>query len=140
MSKKYVYSSERKLCIPSTKKSSYLAKCITIPCSKNNENTFGLYPGNGGYYTFCSPIGLYVFKCIDEYNEIFDLKTNKCVYNCKVPGLFVDRTSCRDYYSCKRIGGQWQVTKRSCPIHHKFNGDSCVYAPFCIPEIDRHPL
>lgn len=132
-SKKFVFSMDRKLCVPKTSN----ALCQTINCEKNT-NKFISYPKNPGYYAFCGP-SIVMFKCLDDENQVFNATSNECEYNCKQAGYFIDRTSCEDYYICQRIGGKWTASKESCPTGYKFDGKGCVYAPNCKPPITPIP-
>lgn len=135
--KKLVFSAERKLCVPAVKTSSSYSRCQVVNCA-NHMHQFIQYPGNPSYYAYCTPSATLMLKCLDDENQIFQPKTNKCTFNCKSAGYFPDRTSCTDYFICEREHGLWIATKESCPPNYKFNGSKCVYTPNCTPEITSY--
>lgn len=106
-------------------------QCIKVNCAKQ-DNKIIAYPGSIGYYAFCgTPI--IMFKCADEDTFMFDTKINKCRFNCKKAGYFVDRLACQRYFICERAGGV--AIEQECPTDHRFNGKECVHEPNCVPEI-----
>lgn len=100
-------------------------KCNKVDCSNPaNANSMVLYAGNAAYYAFClvdSLLGdeakVYMYKCRDELNQVYDLSLGQCVYNCTAAGNFTDRTDCNGYYSCSAgSAGNFVSTKVSCEL------------------------
>ena len=104
------------------------AYCVTVDCSKT-PNRIISFPGSPAYYAFCSTIPtpqVYMFKCLDEQNEVYDLTTGACTFSCKNNGLYVDRTDCNSYIDCSIVNGKYASTKLTCPKNYWFNNGSCV--------------
>lgn len=130
----YVFQSTTKLC----RRQDSPAHCETVDCT-NSSNAMVLFKPHPAYYAFCmaGPIApIYMYKCLDELNEIYDLATNKCAYNCLKQGSFKDRTNCRGYIVCSMVNGLLVGTKAQCPPGNYFNGEQCVRElNLCVSEI-----
>lgn len=130
----YVYESKTKLC----RRQDSPTFCEVVNCNQT-QNAMVLFTPNPAYYAFCmaGPIApIYMYKCLDELNETYDLTTNRCEYDCPKQGHFIDRTNCNGYVVCTIINGKLTATKSQCPPKHYFNGDQCVReAVACISEI-----
>lgn len=126
----HVYAINTKTCVPN-KRNGPNGICEKINCSKM-DNHFISYSSNPGYYAFCS-VPIIMFKCVDEENFLFDIKTNKCRFNCKKSGYFADRLTCGKYFICERAGGE--AIEQDCPEDHIFDGKGCVYETNCKPEL-----
>lgn len=110
-------------------------KSIKVDCSKpKNANKMVLYEGNAAYYAFCfgdgrngKEVQVYMYKCQDELNQVYDLSLGQCVYNCMSAGNFTDRTDCNGYYSCSAgSAGKFVSTKVVCPAKSYFLDGQCV--------------
>jgi len=116
--------------------------CQKINCNRVTNN-FILYPTNPAFYAYCfvSATGVrqtYMYKCDDDTNKIFDLKTNTCRFNCKSIGYFADPSDCSSYYICN--GLKFASRHVHCPPNYYFNGTVCLNskahcAPGSIPSM-----
>lgn len=101
-----------------------MGPCQKLNCN-NKKDKWVLFDGNRGYYGFCTATPV-LFKCPDEENYIFDLASNKCVYNCITAGDYVDRFDCTKYITCDRSGGRWNVISQQCAKNYYFKGGKCI--------------
>lgn len=117
-----------------------------VDCSNPaNANSMVLYDGHAAYYAFCfinslivDEIKIYMYKCQDELNEVYDLSLGQCVYNCTAAGNFKDRTDCNGYYCCSAGNdGKLVANKVACPANFHFSGSQCVAqnAQPCVSEL-----
>lgn len=131
--KDYVFSSKTKLC---TRR----YPCQKVNCA-NKKNHWIPFTGNEGYYAFCGVPEIFMFKCIDEDNQIFNPKTNLCEYNCRADNkYYADRTDCHSYISCQRKNGRFVATVIKCPPNYYYNESiqQCVRGT-CESEITTPP-
>lgn len=124
------YDSRREMC-----DASLSAEDVKLPkCPKDHlESPWLEYKRNPVYFIFCQyGDEKTVYRCADA--EIFNLKRNDCVHECKKRGIFPDRRNCNHYYTCSSEGS---VAKRfKCPKGYYFLISRCVHEiSKCIPEI-----
>lgn len=121
---------------------SKLKICVTRPflnsqriCQKTScdrvTNDFITVPANPAYYAYCflSATGeeqTYLYKCDDENNKVFDLKTKACKFNCKSIGYYADPLDCNSYYICNGNGLKFSSRHVHCPPNYYFNGSACL--------------
>lgn len=135
----YVFQSSTKMC----RRKDLPLFCETLDCSRTSNN-WVLFKPNPAYYAFClNSTGIsqvYLFKCPDEENTIYDLSIGNCVYNCQREGNFVDRTNCNGYVICSRRTGVWQALKGQCPKSYWFNNGQCEKeVKACVSEVLPKP-
>lgn len=102
--------------------------CNTIDCT-NVKNAFTVLKRNTAYYAFCGTgetAEIFMYKCFDTQNEIYDISGGACRYNCKKRGTFKDRTDCNGYITCALINGKWTATKQKCPPGNQFKDNACI--------------
>lgn len=77
----FVYNSTYNICSYKPNATCAIADCTGM------AGRFVAYPQNPAFYVFCGNGGLlntmYMFKCQDNENEIFDGSHNMCRFNCK---------------------------------------------------------
>lgn len=114
------------MCIPRPSNNQKI--CQKISCD-GVENDFVIFPANPAFYAYCftSATGVqhtYMYKCDDEINKVFDIKTKKCRFNCKSIGYYADPFDCSSYYICN--GLKFASRHVHCPHNYFFNGTVCL--------------
>uniref|UniRef100_A0A1L8E484 Putative peritrophin-like protein n=1 Tax=Nyssomyia neivai TaxID=330878 RepID=A0A1L8E484_9DIPT len=116
----YVYKSKARGC----GRKQNTADCATVDCSKT-PNELGTYLKDPAYYYFCSKTDketrTIVFKCPDEENMEFDVKSVSCSFRCTKEGNFVNVQDPTKYFYCYRVGSAFQVDEVSCPKNFFFD-------------------
>lgn len=118
---KYAYNSALNLC-------SLKGTCNIINCT-NVNNAYTLYKGNAAYYAFCTnglTAQITMYKCADTQNEVYDIASATCRYNCKSAGIFVNRADCNGYVTCNKINGKMTATTQKCPDGNEFKNGACI--------------
>lgn len=103
--------------------------CNRVECPRTPLEGMVVIRGSPAYFAYCTQgrtAEIYMYKCRDPENEIFDMTLNRCRYNCRSLGTFVDRTDCTRYVTCSFSRGRWTATKITCPIGYHFDGNACV--------------
>lgn len=121
-----IFDSKLKSCVP--RPLNYQRICKKISCD-NVKNDFVIFPANPAFYAYCfmSAAGVphtYMYKCDDEANKVFDIRTKKCRFNCKSTGYYADPSDCSSYYICN--GPKYASRYVHCPVNYFFNGTACL--------------
>uniref|UniRef100_A0A1B0CTK6 Chitin-binding type-2 domain-containing protein n=2 Tax=Lutzomyia longipalpis TaxID=7200 RepID=A0A1B0CTK6_LUTLO len=94
-------------------------RIIPFDCN-GKQNEFVLHGTNPAYYAYCRVNGasseIIPYKCRDDQNFAYNLRTNACEYQCKEEGHFVDRESCEHYYECYRTGNSLSYRRVRCAM------------------------
>lgn len=123
----FVYNSTHNICSYNQN----ATPCAIADCTRM-AGRFVVYPQNPAYYVFCGTGGLmntmYMFKCEDIDNEIFDVSLNMCRFNCKAAGKFPDKSNWNGYIKCSpKTNETWTMSIELCNDGEIFtNGDCAV--------------
>lgn len=108
-----------------------LPRCKPLNCA-GKAKEFVHYPPNKGYYAFCS-VGannetrVNMFKCKDTANQVINLSTLGCEYQCRREGFFEDSLDCQSYYFCYRDSRfQLKYIHETCPPSYRYRGGKCI--------------
>lgn len=129
-----IFNSRLKKCVRKTTQHEEI--CKEMSCD-GVINDFITFPSNQAFYSYCftSATGvqqMYMYKCDDEINKVFDLTNKKCRFNCKSIGYFADPLDCNAYYICN--GLKFASRYVHCPPNYYFNGSACVNSKAHCPE------
>ena len=117
----YVFNLQKQLC---SRKDIY-SVCETVDCSRT-VNGYILFKSSPAYYAMCFAINaIYVFKCSDEDNMVFDANLGECVYNCPGVGNFVNTRNCNSYIMCTKKNGKLEGSEVNCQKNYWFNNGKC---------------
>lgn len=113
------YNSKTEKCVASKNKPKDVFKCSHTTVAAWLE-----YKPNPTYFIFCRKGEKIIYRCADAENEIFTLKYKDCVHECKKPGIFPDRRSSNQFYSCS--GNEPVPQIHRCPMGYYFSETRCV--------------
>lgn len=124
--KDFVYNSTHNICSYNPKATT----CALANCT-GMAGSFVVYPQNPAFFVFCGNGSLlntmYMFKCEDIENEIFDVSLNRCRFNCKATGNFADESNRNGYIKCSpKINGTWTMSMELCNDRQIFSNGDCV--------------
>lgn len=85
-----------------------------------------VYPGDRAYYAFCLEnngiVDAIMFRCDDPDNFQFNQVTRRCAFQCQAEGRVADKTNCRQYYECFRVGTAYVSRLQTCIDGYIYDG------------------
>ncbi|XP_050094233.1 uncharacterized protein LOC126576955 [Anopheles aquasalis] len=100
-----------------------LDHCYQVDCSlAQNRNKWFVYKPYPQLYFFCSSRGLPVmFEC-ERDNEVYDVKLQRCKFECQESGRFPHPDDSKRYYECVYVTLlMLQLFEQTCPLQLTFD-------------------
>lgn len=131
---RYVFDARTLQC----RRSDLARQCVRVDCRRTSNDVVVFRP-RPAYYAYCVG-GLQsqtiMMRCPDVDNEVFNVESGRCEYQCKRRGYFADRSDCNAYHVCEQRQGRLRATRVVCPADNYYVDGACVAETTkCVPEL-----
>ncbi|KAJ6642025.1 Immunoglobulin A1 protease, partial [Pseudolycoriella hygida] len=120
----FIFDSKNNDCVRGVPRADHASKkiCRKISCDTTLKG-YILFPANPTFYAYCSRGFMILYKCKDH--EVFDIRSEKCIFECTSAGSFVDPADCTVYHICKGTH-KFKLVTMNCEAGQYYDGTSCV--------------